>query len=86
MRIKKAAHGERAGGGESVVARVKSEKHISYTELAKRMGISPRTLRNQIVTGVFPIGYAAKKKGGDISIYIPREPAERFLRTGRFPV
>ena len=68
------------------MARFKSELHISVTELAKRMGIDPRTLRNQIITGAFPIGYASKKKDGGMYIYIPREPAEHFLRTGRFPI
>lgn len=67
------------------MARVKSALNISCTELAKRMGIDARTLRNQIINKTFPIGYAAKKKGGGVSIYIPREPAEYFLRTGRFP-
>ena len=68
------------------MARFKSDLHISVAELSKRMGVNPRTLRNQIVDGTFPIGYAAKKKNGNMYIYIPREPAEVFLRTGKFPI
>lgn len=67
------------------MARFKSDLHISVAELAKRMGVDARTIRNQIVDGTFPIGYAARKKGGGVYIFIPREPAEYFLRTGRFP-
>ncbi len=62
-----------------------SDLHISCSELARRMGINPTTLKNQIIDGTFPIGYAAKKKGGGVAIHIPREPAEYYLKTGRFP-
>lgn len=68
------------------MARPKYRLQISYTELAKRMGITPQKLRNQIVRGEFPIGYAARNKKGGMSIHIPREPAEYYLRTGKFPI
>lgn len=62
-----------------------SDLHISPEEFAKKAGVSASTIRNQMRQGAFPLGYAAKMKGGGWCYHIPRKPAEEYLRTGRLP-
>lgn len=57
---------------------------MSPEEFARRSGASPTTIRNSLIRGDFPLGFAIKCAGGGYSFIIPRRPAEYFIETGRF--
>ncbi len=66
--------------------RKKSNACMPVQELAQRIGKSAETIRAAIDSGEFPIGFSTRAKGNVRKEYwIPREPAEHFLRTGRLP-